>query len=320
MEAVLPKIEKAVFQVRSNPNPRTLHQVCCHVSGPGRAIRRRTSESNGNAPQIHNYHNNKKPLPTYMRSRSTTTVATTVAANAAINSQYGTLITLNSLAQGNTTASAGASDSGSANGGYSSGFAEAGPPSSPPQLSPPRAIMDIDHDSDNSSSNNSNSNNNIIIIHGSSPEESPRTEIRTLQQTVSIRNLSVDGDRGPALNSRQSSELSLLSDDIFQYWQAFVQSRPFMGSARSSVDGSLPMSAGNASASARITGFFHTSSAATGPKNASSRTKTVYQLKCVYCSQLVCLRGMKALLLADSKYELYSTDSPLRQETNGRQS
>lgn len=40
------------------------------------------------------------------------------------------------------------------------------------------------------------------------------------------------------------------------------------------------------------------------------RHKVVYLLHCAYCSQRVCNRAMKAILLADTKIELYSTDIP----------
>jgi hypothetical protein len=40
------------------------------------------------------------------------------------------------------------------------------------------------------------------------------------------------------------------------------------------------------------------------------RNKVVYQLQCRYCVQRVCTRAMKAILLADTKIELYSTDIP----------
>ena len=42
----------------------------------------------------------------------------------------------------------------------------------------------------------------------------------------------------------------------------------------------------------------------------SFKTKPVYELRCRYCDQLVCVRGMKAILLADKNVELYSTDLP----------
>ncbi|KAG0238674.1 Protein fam72a [Actinomortierella wolfii] len=38
--------------------------------------------------------------------------------------------------------------------------------------------------------------------------------------------------------------------------------------------------------------------------------KTVFRMDCSYCSAVVCLRGMKAMLLADTSIELYSTDHP----------
>lgn len=40
------------------------------------------------------------------------------------------------------------------------------------------------------------------------------------------------------------------------------------------------------------------------------RNKLVYQLRCAYCMQTVCTRAMRAILLADTKIELYSTDIP----------
>ncbi|KAJ1923922.1 hypothetical protein IWQ60_004806 [Tieghemiomyces parasiticus] len=40
------------------------------------------------------------------------------------------------------------------------------------------------------------------------------------------------------------------------------------------------------------------------------RGKAVCQLNCTLCNVLVCKRGMRALLLADNRIELYSTDVP----------
>ncbi len=40
------------------------------------------------------------------------------------------------------------------------------------------------------------------------------------------------------------------------------------------------------------------------------RHKVVYQLRCMHCAERVCNRAMKAILLADTKIELYSTDIP----------
>lgn len=41
--------------------------------------------------------------------------------------------------------------------------------------------------------------------------------------------------------------------------------------------------------------------------------KTVIYLHCIYCDTCLCARGMKAILLADTKVELYSTDLPPEQ-------
>ncbi|KAJ8655974.1 hypothetical protein O0I10_008414 [Lichtheimia ornata] len=38
--------------------------------------------------------------------------------------------------------------------------------------------------------------------------------------------------------------------------------------------------------------------------------KPVYKLLCRYCHNMVCARGMRAILLADTNIELYSTDIP----------
>ncbi|KAG0359340.1 Protein fam72a [Gamsiella multidivaricata] len=43
---------------------------------------------------------------------------------------------------------------------------------------------------------------------------------------------------------------------------------------------------------------------------SGSQSKTVCRMDCRYCSAVVCLRGMKAMLLADTSVELYSTDHP----------
>ncbi|KAK2547988.1 Protein FAM72A [Acropora cervicornis] len=39
-------------------------------------------------------------------------------------------------------------------------------------------------------------------------------------------------------------------------------------------------------------------------------TKSVVKLECKYCEKNICARGMRALLLADTNVELYSTDFP----------
>ncbi|KAK3825524.1 MAG: FAM72 protein-domain-containing protein, partial [Benniella sp.] len=50
-----------------------------------------------------------------------------------------------------------------------------------------------------------------------------------------------------------------------------------------------------------------------GPSNSNNgriHSKTVYRIDCRYCSAVICLRGMKAMLLADTSIELFSTDYP----------
>lgn len=44
--------------------------------------------------------------------------------------------------------------------------------------------------------------------------------------------------------------------------------------------------------------------------NSATPIKPVYKLTCRHCSTAVCARGMKAILLADTSIELYSTDTP----------
>ena len=46
------------------------------------------------------------------------------------------------------------------------------------------------------------------------------------------------------------------------------------------------------------------------PSNNALRNKIVYKLNCTYCKIPVCDRAMRAILLADTKIELYSTDIP----------
>ncbi|PIA15398.1 hypothetical protein COEREDRAFT_74847 [Coemansia reversa NRRL 1564] len=41
-----------------------------------------------------------------------------------------------------------------------------------------------------------------------------------------------------------------------------------------------------------------------------SRSKSACRLYCRYCHNNVCLKGMRALLLADNRIELFSTDMP----------
>ncbi|KAI9164417.1 hypothetical protein H9P43_008268 [Blastocladiella emersonii ATCC 22665] len=45
------------------------------------------------------------------------------------------------------------------------------------------------------------------------------------------------------------------------------------------------------------------------------RSKPVARLSCRHCARVVCTRGMKAILLADTRVELYSTDSPVAHAT-----
>ncbi|KAJ3292100.1 Protein fam72b [Rhizoclosmatium sp. JEL0117] len=40
------------------------------------------------------------------------------------------------------------------------------------------------------------------------------------------------------------------------------------------------------------------------------RSKAVCELFCRHCEEVVCTRGMKAILLGDTRVELFSTDSP----------
>lgn len=49
---------------------------------------------------------------------------------------------------------------------------------------------------------------------------------------------------------------------------------------------------------------------ATNRSNNALRNKIVYKLNCAYCKIPVCDRAMRAILLADTKVELYSTDIP----------
>ena len=49
---------------------------------------------------------------------------------------------------------------------------------------------------------------------------------------------------------------------------------------------------------------------ATNRANNALRNKIVYKLNCAYCKIPVCDRAMRAILLADTKVELYSTDIP----------
>ncbi|XP_078803838.1 protein FAM72A isoform X2 [Oryzias latipes] len=44
--------------------------------------------------------------------------------------------------------------------------------------------------------------------------------------------------------------------------------------------------------------------------NASFKNKCVAQVNCIFCENLLCTRGMKAVLLADTEVELFSTDIP----------
>ncbi|XP_002740308.1 protein FAM72A-like [Saccoglossus kowalevskii] len=45
-------------------------------------------------------------------------------------------------------------------------------------------------------------------------------------------------------------------------------------------------------------------------KHPAFKTKPVQELLCKFCENCVCRRGMKAILLADTNVELFSTDFP----------
>lgn len=46
------------------------------------------------------------------------------------------------------------------------------------------------------------------------------------------------------------------------------------------------------------------------PSGYAAPIKPVYKLACKHCHTVVCARSMKAILLADTRIELYSTDTP----------
>ncbi|KAJ3107642.1 Protein fam72a [Phlyctochytrium planicorne] len=50
-------------------------------------------------------------------------------------------------------------------------------------------------------------------------------------------------------------------------------------------------------------------SSSTSSVHPSFRSKSVCKLQCKFCVQQICKRGMKAILLADTRVELYSTDT-----------
>ncbi|KAG0215755.1 Protein fam72a [Mortierella sp. NVP41] len=54
----------------------------------------------------------------------------------------------------------------------------------------------------------------------------------------------------------------------------------------------------------------HNTTTSTSTTSSGTQGKTVCRMDCRYCSAVVCLRGMKAMLLADTSVELYSTDHP----------
>lgn len=54
----------------------------------------------------------------------------------------------------------------------------------------------------------------------------------------------------------------------------------------------------------------HATTSRTRQINNALKTKIVYMLSCAYCKTEVCTRAMRAILLADTKVELYSTDIP----------
>lgn len=56
--------------------------------------------------------------------------------------------------------------------------------------------------------------------------------------------------------------------------------------------------------------FVHFSKTTMSTSNANFKNKCVTQVNCIFCESLLCTRGMKAVLLADTEVELFSTDIP----------
>lgn len=56
--------------------------------------------------------------------------------------------------------------------------------------------------------------------------------------------------------------------------------------------------------------LLHISRTTMSTSNANFKNKCVTQVNCIFCDSLLCKRGMKAVLLADTEVELFSTDIP----------
>ncbi|KAF3856099.1 hypothetical protein F7725_016822 [Dissostichus mawsoni] len=56
--------------------------------------------------------------------------------------------------------------------------------------------------------------------------------------------------------------------------------------------------------------FVHFGRTTMSTSNANFKNKCVSQVNCIFCESLLCTRGMKAVLLADTEVELFSTDIP----------
>lgn len=93
------------------------------------------------------------------------------------------------------------------------------------------------------------------------------------------------------------------NDDLFTSFVMQLASHPNGASGFEAIANNINTSIPVHSRTGRAAG------AGTGNSSAL-RNKTVYQLRCMFCAERVCVRAMKAILLADTKIELYSTDIP----------
>ncbi|KAI8608852.1 FAM72 protein-domain-containing protein [Chytriomyces sp. MP71] len=106
----------------------------------------------------------------------------------------------------------------------------------------------------------------------------PATPLATAQRNTTTRTTSINGSR-PQFFSRSSESQSASVIDMIRALQEGAMDPPPRTSSSPSI-------------------------------HPQFRSKAVCMLFCGHCRELLCRRGMKAILLGNTKVELYSTDTP----------
>ncbi len=140
----------------------------------------------------------------------------------------------------------------------------------------------------------------------------------------------IPGPRTPGGQTRRSSRVHSFSIDSTQYTSVTTGDVPFMlvgprqnqpdnqpsSTSSSTNHPDFPTAANLMNSAQQQQQFFGTgqnlyrSRPVSSSANSPLRNKIVYELHCCYCQNHICGRAMRAILLADTKVELYSTDIP----------